>query len=181
MTATLFLDIETAPLTIQSWGVYETNALTIEEPFCLLGMAYAWGEFGKVKTLYPEHTDNWGEHRVENEDEILDRTWHLLDDADMVMGHNSDKFDIKKINARLVRAGYGPPSPYRTVDTLKVARRAFAFDRNTLEYIGQYLGLGGKLQHTGLELWLDCIAGDPKAWKLMKSDSLLVRKRISVR
>ena len=166
---TLYLDIETSPMDIKTWGVWEQNALKIENEWVILGMSYAWDD-GKPKLIYPDDivAAKFLEHRNAVEATILGRIWTLLDEADLVIGHNSDKFDLKKINARLVRAGYGPPSPYLTVDTLKVARQRFAFTKNSLDYLGQYLGVGGKLKHTGLQLWLDCVNGDPKAWKLMK-------------
>lgn len=163
----LYIDIETTPLTALTWGAYEQNALSIVEDWRVLGAAYAWND-DKVKLAYPKHPDIWPLEPDECEAEVLAQVWTLLDEADMVIAHNGDKFDLRKLNARLIRFGYGPPSPYLSIDTLKVARKHFAFTQNKLDYLGQYLGAQGKLSHTGLQLWLDCMAGDPKAWSLMK-------------
>ena len=82
--------------------------------------------------------------------------------------HNCDAFDVKKANARFIFHGLEPPSPYKTIDTLKLARKYFKFDSNRLDNLGQYLKLGRKLPHTGKHLWLGCMDGDLKSWDLMK-------------
>jgi hypothetical protein len=57
---------------------------------------------------------------------------------------------------------------YPNVDTLKVARRNFAFTSNRLDDLGKSLGIGRKVKHSGFELWLRCIKGNPKAWDRMR-------------
>ena len=105
----------------------------------------------------------------EDDRKLVKELWHLLDKAEIVIAQNGDAFDLKKINTRFAYYGMPPPSPYRTVDTLKVARRYFAFNSNKLDYLGEYLGLGRKIKHEGFELWKRCIDGDLKAWKQMKA------------
>ncbi len=175
----LYIDIETSPLDIKTWGVWDQNALTVTEEWVVLGAAYAWDD-GAVKAIYPKETANWKEDREGHEVAVLDEVWKLLDEALVVVAHNGDKFDLRKLNARFIRAGFGPPSPYLTIDTLKVAKGSFAFTYNRLDYLGRYLGLGGKLEHEGLDLWLNCVEGDAKAWRTMKrynkQDVELLRK-----
>jgi DNA polymerase III epsilon subunit-like protein len=65
-----------------------------------------------------------------------------MDEADLICAHNGDAFDIKKINSRLIVNGFKPPSPFKTIDTLKIARRVFKFDSNKLDNIGRYLSRG---------------------------------------
>ena len=43
---------------------------------------------------------------------------------------------------------------YRTLDTLKKSRHYFNFASNKLDYIGKYLGVGGKKEHEGLDMWI---------------------------
>jgi hypothetical protein len=84
-----------------------------------------------------------------------------------VCGHNAARFDCRKANSRFIANGLKPPTPYKTVDTLKIARTSFKFDSNRLDDLGQYLGVGRKKPNTGKALWLGCMAGDPKCWKQM--------------
>ena len=73
-----------------------------------------------------------------------------------------------------------PPSPYKSIDTLKMARRSFKFDSNKLDQLGRYLGLGRKVQTGGMDLWFYCMAGKMSAWKLMvkycKQDVVLLEE-----
>lgn len=164
MTANLlYLDIETSALNVDTWSPWESNAITINRNWMVLGIAYAWND-GKVKSVYPSPDLPASE---EGELEVLGAVWQLLDEADIVIAHNGDKFDLKKLNARFIKAGFGPPAPYRTIDTLKVANKHFAFTYNRLDWLGKYLGVGKKMPHTGYPMWQGCIAGDSKSWKLM--------------
>lgn len=99
---------------------------------------------------------------------LVTEIWNLLDSADIVIGHHSDSFDIKKLNARFVFHGLNAPSPYKTVDTKKVAKKYFRFDSNSLNNLSEYFALGQKIDNGGFSLWLRCIAGDASAWKIMK-------------
>jgi hypothetical protein len=64
--------------------------------------------------------------------------------------------------------GMEPPSSYKEVDTLKLARRHFAFTSNRLDDLCKSLGIGSKVQTGGFGTWLGCIKGDPRAWSKMK-------------
>lgn len=171
----LYLDIETSALNVDTWSPWESNAIVINREWQVLGFAYAWDD-GKVRSVYPPVDQPASE---EGELDVLTELWAVLDEADIVIAHNGDGFDLRKINARLIRAGYGPPSPYLTIDTLKVAKKHFAFTYNRLDYLGRYLGLGHKLSHQGYPMWQGCMEGDPKAWRKMakynKQDIVLLR------
>ena len=36
---------------------------------------------------------------------------------------------------------------------------------NKLDHLGEALGIGRKVEHEGIELWLECQAGDAGAWE----------------
>jgi uncharacterized protein YprB with RNaseH-like and TPR domain len=162
----LFIDIETAPIMGLSWQIYDTNLMHVLEPTFMLCFAYKWLGKSKVHTKslrdYPGYTKN-----KKSDKALVKDLWELLDEADVVVAHNGDAFDIKKTNARFLVHGLQPPTPYKTVDTLKIARRHFKFDSNKLDNIGGYLNLGRKLPHTGKHLWLGCMNGDDAAWDVM--------------
>ena len=42
---------------------------------------------------------------------------------------------------------------YSTIDTLKMAKNGFYFNSNKLDHIAQYLGVGKKTEHAGLDMW----------------------------
>src|SRR3546814_6332122 len=57
------------------------------------------------------------ENRTDDDVDITAKLIALLDEADVVIGQNSDRFDLPTINGRALVAGLKPPSPYKTVDT----------------------------------------------------------------
>lgn len=92
----------------------------------------------------------------------------LFSQADIVVGHNVKRFDDRRSNTDFIKHGLKPPPPHLQVDTLEFARFKFDFISNKLGDLGEFLGLGGKVKHTGFEMWEGCLNGDPGAWDLME-------------
>lgn len=166
----LFLDIETSPILMTSWSLRppHAGAVYVVRDTYILMVSWKWGHERHVKTAalpdYPRYKRN------RHDDSALCGTLRdLLDAADIVVAHNGDAFDIKKINSRLITNGFKPPSPFKTIDTLKAARRSFKFDSNKLDNIGRYLNEGRKIPNTGADLWRGVVEdGDPKSWRIMR-------------
>lgn len=173
----LLFDIETMANLGYIWGKYEQNVIDFEREWFILCFAYKW--YGQKKTTAVALPD-FQEYSInkENDIEVVKVLWKLFDEADVIMTHNGDAFDIKKVNARFAYHGMTPPSPYKTIDTKKVAKRYFNFNSNKLDDLGRYLGVGRKLVHTGWDLWKRCYDGDMKAWSKMiaynKQDVILM-------
>ena len=163
----VFLDIENSPSLGWAWGKYDQNIIDFKTDWYLLSFAWKWADetIVRVKGLidYKNYIKN-----VEDDRQLTQALWDVLDQADIVIGHNVDRFDIRKINTRFLAHGMPPPSPYKTVDTLKIARKYFKFDSNHLTDLGRCLGVGKKLTHTGFELWRGCMVGDKSCWRMMK-------------
>lgn len=98
---------------------------------------------------------------------LVQSLWYLFDEADIVIAHNGNSFDIKKMNALFAKHGLTPPSPYRSIDTKLEAKKYFRFDSNKLDDLGDYLGVGRKVKHEGIDLWFDCMSGNKTAWAKM--------------
>lgn len=163
----LLFDIETTPLITYTWGIWQQDIIEVKEEWYMLCFAYKW--LGEKQTHIVALPDFQGYKRNKKDDEqLVKKLWELFNEAEIIIGHNGDKFDIKKANARFLFHCMEPPKHYKTIDTLKLARRYFKFDSNKLDYLGQYLKLGRKLPHTGKHLWFGCMEGDPKSWQLMK-------------
>lgn len=158
----LLYDLETEPNLGYTWGKWEQNVIEFKEEWKLLSFAYKWLGEKEVKCLgRVDFTDKTDQSLVES-------LWKLLDDADIVIAHNGDAFDNKKACAKFIEFNLPPPKPFKSIDTKKVAKKYFKFNSNSLNDLGKLLKLGTKLKHTGIDLWLDCMAGDKKAWELMK-------------
>jgi hypothetical protein len=151
-------DIETMSNKAYVWGKYEQDVIAyIEEGYML---SWSFKELGG-KQITKGLCDYPGYNPNKPDDKLLVKELHeLVDEYDILIAHNGDRFDIKKMNTRFIFHGLTPPEPYKTVDTLKVARNKFAFN-------GNFLQVGRKVKHPGFDLWLGCEKGDPKAWDLM--------------
>jgi len=91
----------------------------------------------------------------------------LLDEADVVVHFNGGKFDVPILNREFLKYRMLPPTPYKQVDLYQVVKHAFKFERNSLEYVTEYLGLHSKHSAGGFKLWVRCMKGDPDAWATM--------------
>jgi DNA polymerase elongation subunit (family B) len=162
------------------WGKYEENALGdfIQERM-IISMAWKW--LGEKKVYSMSLPDSRGYRKdPKNNRKLIEKLHTLFSAADIIVGQNSDNFDIKMANAEFLQYGLTPPSPYKTFDTLKVARAKFRFNSNKLDDLGKRLGLGRKVKTGGFDLWLGCLNGDKKAWAKMvkynKQDVILLEK-----
>lgn len=161
----LFLDIETQPDLVWSWGVYESNALEVAEHWQMLSFSAEWYEGKKITN----GLDDYKGYKPGGDDKKLaEDLWGLLNEADIVVAHNGVSFDIKKINARFIAHDMTPPSPYKVVDTKREVKRVAAFSSNKLDWLSKQLDLGHKMKHEGWPLWRACMLGDRAAWKRMK-------------
>lgn len=160
----LICDIETAPVLAHVWGLFKQNVglNQIQADSYILCAAAKW--LGDPEVMYAES------RKLSANKVMLNRIWKWLDDADFVVGHNFRSFDRAKINAAFIKAGMPPPSPYRVIDTLHIAKKEFRFTSNKLEFIAKALGCTPKSGHkkfAGHELWVETMKGNPEAWKEM--------------
>lgn len=160
----LVIDIETAPNIAYVWGAWKQN----------IGQNQ-WNQKGHIMSFAAKwlHSDEvyYMENRTSDDSEIVFAMFELLDEADIVVAHNGDRFDMPTILGRGLVHGFTPPSPYHTVDTLRVARKKFRFVSNSLANLAEELGLskkGGHKNFPGFELWLECLRNNEDAWDEMR-------------
>ena len=161
----LILDIETAPILGYVWGLWNNNLgiNQIESDWFCLTWAAKWLFEDKIYSgaVTPK------EAIAEDDKRIMKGLWELLNQADIVIAHNGQKFDIPKINTRFVIHGFIPPLPYQQIDTLLHIRRQFGFSSNKLDYVNKLLNLPRKIENEGMPLWVKCRKGDKEAIKIM--------------
>lgn len=158
------LDLETAPKQAYIWRFFKENigAKQVLGHGYMMSFAYKW--LGEEKTYYHDT-------KTENDRELCRKLCKVLDASDIVVAHNAERFDLPMARARMLVNGVRPPSPFKVVDTLRVAKKEFLFPSNSLEYLANVLGCKPKLAHKkfpGFELWSECIKGNPEAWEEMK-------------
>lgn len=171
----VLIDVETSPFESYTWGLWDQRVglEQIKTETSLISFCAKW--LGKDKIIYQD-TGGRGRNRVRDDKALLRSLWHILNTADIVIAQNGAQFDIKRINARLIQAGFGPYSPVRIVDTLLVAKKHFGFSSNKLAWMTQHLTTAKKQEHRefpGFELWKECLNDNPRAWKVMKHYNIM--------
>jgi uncharacterized protein YprB with RNaseH-like and TPR domain len=156
----LFWDIETSPIQANTWSLWPNSISheSIIQDFTII--CGAWKELGKKKVHVAAITKPYQDKQV------VKKLREALSKADILVGHNADKFDFKKFNTRLIYHGLRPLPPIPMVDTLKWAKKIAAFSSNRLDYLSKQLTGQGKV-HVDYELWLRIMKGDKKALKEM--------------
>ena len=160
----LLFDIETALMEVYVWGLYKqriphTNIIKDKDGNEKSWFVLSWA----AKWLFDDNVQSDivtpSESKSRNDKRILKSIWKLLDEAEIVIGHNLDRFDIRKLNARFIDNDINPPSPFRSIDTLKVARKEFAFVSYKQDFLTKHFELENKLK-TEFQLWVDCMQGN---------------------
>lgn len=163
----LIFDIETAPSKGWFWQMWETNIIEVEEHGYMLSFSAKWFNEKNIYTYgLPDFLGY--KKKPSNDKWLVNELSRLINEADIIVAHNGDRFDITTTNTRLVTHGLPPLPPVKTVDTLKVARSKFKFLSNKLDDLGNFLSVGRKTPHTGKHLWFGCMKGDVDSWKQMK-------------
>ncbi len=153
----LFFDIETSYHLVRSWRIGSKVHLLpmhIKEPKKIICISYKWQYENKIHTL------KWSNFKSEKK--MLKAFVKVLGEADEIVGHNGDKFDIRELRTRCIANGVLMFPTYRTLDTLKKARQYFSFPSNQLDYIGRFLEVGRKLDHDGFQMWIDIVENKSK-------------------
>lgn len=161
----LIFDIETSPMVSYHFGHWKQNIglnQVIQNPIML-----TWS----AKWLFSPETMSdkiTVDEVLELNDERITRSlWKLINDADIIVAHYGDRFDIPMMNVRFLHHNLPPVSTTKSIDTKSVASKHFRFPSNKLDALGGYFGLGQKIQ-TDFLLWRGCMEGNPEKIEEMR-------------
>ena len=165
----LVFDIETKPLKVWAWGTFDQNIgldMIIEDQSIL---SFAAKFIGNDHIFYQDLSQNTD---YTKDEALVTAMFELLNQADIIIGQNSDQFDIKKLNAKFEEYALGQPTPYKSIDTLKIMRKHLGLTSKKLSFAtDKYNKKYKKLKHEkfpGMSLWLECLKGNQSAWECLK-------------
>ena len=168
----LVWDIETAPMVTTTWSLWP-KALShdnILRDWYMVSGAWKWLGERKVydAAINPKAAARYLRDGKSPPDKALVKAVaDAVREADFVIAHNGDAFDMKKLNARVIYYGMDPLPEVRSVDTLKEVRKAAKFSSNRLDHLAKtLLPDGGKIKTT-YSLWLKVLHGDEAALREM--------------
>ena len=146
---TLYFDIETSPCEGWFWRPgykLNLNYNNVTKDASIICISYKWQGQSKIYNL------TWDSKQSDKE--MLKKFIDVLNSADQIVGHNSDRFDIKWIRTRCYFYDIPMMPNYTSIDTYKEAKNLFNFPSNRLDSIGRYSSVGKKIKTTE-ELWFD--------------------------
>ena len=167
----LCIDIETTPELSYNWGRWKqfiSQGQVVEQPYILTWAAKWIGS----DTIYSDKLTNYEgffKGSIKDDRDITLSLVNIINEADMVIAHNGDKFDIPWLIARIIYHNLLPLNPNKFYDTLKVAKKLIRVPSYSLESLCVYYGLPRKLDNDGFPLWRRCLEGDPEAFDEMET------------
>lgn len=174
------LDIERLPGLHSTWH----RGQTITGPFWDLNEIKGW----TGKRIHPDNVSAWpfticaawkwydatnvefaAVWEVGGYDGFMRAVWEVFDSADIIIGHNAERFDAKHLMGGWAEMGLPAPSPYKVIDTLKIARGSFAYESNTLDALNKRLGIDAKTDKYDAKIARAAVNGDKDAQEVLSS------------
>lgn len=151
------------PGDIQSWG----------RTICL---AYQW--LGESKIHFIAEWQEGGRLA------FLEKARDLLTEADVVVGHNMQDFDLPHLEGEFVLENISQPAPVKVFDTLKVMRKHGNLENNQLDTLDKRFGFTGKSDKYRIDVAMGAVDGDVKMQKkieLYNRGDIRATKRVYLR
>ena len=159
----LFFDIETAPTLAWIWRTGKQyishSQIKDNQRTGIICICYKFLNEDKVRAL------NWGSDDQSSE-KMIEEFSRVVASADLIVGHNGDRFDMRHINTQRLLNNQPPISWPTSEDTLKQFRKVFFLPSYSLDYISKLLTGSGK-DRMEFRDWID-IVQDKKALALKK-------------
>lgn len=158
----LILDVETAAAEVLTFGRFKQNIgqdNILKEGGWLLCACWRW--IGEEEVYYTFLTPE--EVQKADDSRIIAHLFEEMQQADAIIAHNAVGFDHKVIQARALANNFGALPSVKVIDTLVMAKKALRLPSNRLDSIGEYFGLGRKVDTGGIDLWKRVQRGDEDA------------------
>jgi len=173
-------DIENMANLLWSWQVWgqNWNSIATELEWFPICIGYKSTKDKKAKCISLWDYPGWkpvivrhknGSFTVNPPDisRLMQDTWDIIQEADCLLGWNSKRFDIKKLNACFLDLGMKPYKKTPHIDLMQEKKKLALSNSNKLDDTARKWGVGRKTDHEGWELWMKCIEGDKKAQRDM--------------
>lgn len=159
----LFLDIEVSPNVGLFWRPgrkVSINHDAIIHERAIMCVCWKWESEKRTHALTWDYS--------QNDRQLLVELAPIIEEADEVMAHFGDGFDIPWLRTRILFHGLNPMPLFKVVDTKAWASKHFLFNSDKLDYIAKFLFGEGKTK-TEWEWWVDI---------LMKNSRRLLAKMV---
>ena len=161
----LLLDIERTPAWTKPLPVWDMKALKykylgpgdIETWSRTICHAYKW--LGDRTVSFMAEWEDGGRKG------FLERTSALLEEADLIVGHNMRDFDLPHLTGELILENLPVPPLPKVFDTLRTMQKHGNLENNQLDTLDKRFGFTGKTDRYRIEMAMAAVNGDEKAQK----------------
>lgn len=163
----LILDIETRSLTVKTFGLKDQNIglEQVVDDGGILCWSAKW--LGSDKVFFEETKGDKSKEKI-----ILKKLKKLMDEADIILGQNSQSFDVPIVMGLFLYYDLiDDVREFRQIDTLRMSRSKYKFLSHKLQYMSGKLCEIKKQTHAkfpGMSLWMEYEAKNPAAFAEMK-------------
>jgi DNA polymerase elongation subunit (family B) len=163
---TLTFDIETSMNLGGYFGrSYDVQIAKVIQKGFVFGFAYKWLDKPKIYSCYIWDFPLY-KKEPKNDINVVKKWAELMQDTNVVVGWNSDKFDNRVMYGRLLIHKLPPLAMPQSFDVMKAVKKLAAYDSYKLNDVSESFGHGSKIE-TNIELWWDCLMGIKKAQRMM--------------
>lgn len=153
------LRVETETYSLKQYSPYLPHS-DITRNYAIHGAAWKWLGDEYSRCISVSHKAPF------NDEAVVRELYKHIDEAHIVVGHNVDRFDLRKFNTRAMYYGLNPLGKKNTVDTLKLARKHGDFPSNSLAYLARFFDVG--MEKDESPDWEAIRAGCPDALAYMR-------------
>lgn len=161
----LIFDIETSFDLLASYGLREQyhRPENIVMDWFMIAFCWKWLDGSRVYNFSLIDDTKRFKKNPQDDYAVVKRLHEVIQDADVIVGHNMAGFDWKKFYARVWYHKLPPIDKPKIIDTLKEARKV-SFTSNKMSYLAKHLGLTHKARHSD-DMWLRILRGEKAAVK----------------
>lgn len=121
----------------------------------------AWKWSGEKKHYFASEWD-------EGQEEMHRQIWDAWNEADILVGHNIKKFDLKHLRTGFRDLGLGRPSDAHIFDTLTQARSVFGDESKSLDALTTRMGIPSKVDKYDADVARAALAGNKAMQRKLK-------------
>lgn len=153
----LFWDTETSLMEVYTHYIGQKVSISpgqIKVPSKVICIQYMFEGESKAKYLeWDRDSDGFNDSLM-----LQEFVENVLNQADIIVGQNSDNFDHKVLNFRLMLQGLPSMDDKPSIDILKLSRKAFRGPSHKLDFRSTAYGFGGKNKMEMID-WIDLSEG----------------------
>ena len=144
----LFFDLELSQAIATVWntGKQYVGHHQLIEPQKIISYHWKWSDSDKVQNM------DWGLHK-QCDKKIIKQIKKDFDRADLIVAHNGNRFDMKKVYGRAMYHGIILNPKYVTFDTMVEVKRLASLPSYSLAFLCKHFGLPFKLDSGGKATW----------------------------